>query len=249
LKSFFTKNEVKYQLVPPHCHRRNATERSIITFKEHFVSGLASVDPDLPLHLWDRLLPQAERNLNFLCKSRQNTQLSAAAHYHSMVDYNKTAFAPPGCKIITHEKPSQRRTWKHHGQHGYSLGPAMHHYRCHNVYITSTASERIVDPLEFFAHNYPMTQLYSTDRLLMAANDMTEALKHPHPDVPFTQVGDDKVTSLSQLAAIFKNKFQKPLAPELVQAPIRAAENKQPTALVQPILTSPIKHNYQIRSQ
>jgi hypothetical protein len=51
-----------------------------------------------------------------------------------------------------------------------------------------------------------------------------------------------------QLATIFKNNFQKPLAPELVQAPGKAAEIKKPAALVQPILTSPMKHNYQTRS-
>jgi hypothetical protein len=44
LKSFFTENDVEYQLVPPHCHIRNADERDIRTFKEYFVSGLASVD-------------------------------------------------------------------------------------------------------------------------------------------------------------------------------------------------------------
>jgi hypothetical protein len=103
LKSFFTENDVEYQLVPPHCHRQNAVERAIITLKEHFVSGLASVDPDFPLHLWDHLLPQAEMTLNLLRKSRQHSQLSAAAHYNKMIDYNKTDFAPPGCKIIAHE--------------------------------------------------------------------------------------------------------------------------------------------------
>jgi hypothetical protein len=56
LKSFFTDNDIAYQLVPPHCHRRNAAERAIRTFKEHFVAGLSSVDPSFPLHLWDRLL-------------------------------------------------------------------------------------------------------------------------------------------------------------------------------------------------
>jgi hypothetical protein len=116
---------VEYQLLPPHCHRRNADERAICTFKENFVTGLASVDPDFPLHLWDRLLPQAEVTLNLLDKSRQHPQLSAAAHYHGMVDYNKTSFAPPGCKIIAHEKPAKRQTWAPHGKFGYSLGPAM----------------------------------------------------------------------------------------------------------------------------
>jgi hypothetical protein len=36
LKNFFTVNNIAYQLVPPHCHRRNAAERAIRTFKEHF---------------------------------------------------------------------------------------------------------------------------------------------------------------------------------------------------------------------
>jgi hypothetical protein len=101
LKSF-SQQMMEYQLVPPHCHRRNAEERIIHTFKEHFVAELASVDPDFPLHLWDRLLPQAELTLNLLRTSRQHPQLSAAAHYHGMVDYNKIVFAPPGCKIIAH---------------------------------------------------------------------------------------------------------------------------------------------------
>jgi hypothetical protein len=37
LKNFFTVNYIDYQLVPPLCHRRNAAERAIRTFKEHFV--------------------------------------------------------------------------------------------------------------------------------------------------------------------------------------------------------------------
>jgi hypothetical protein len=41
----------------------------------------------------------------------------------------------------------------------------------------------------------------------MATKDMTDALKHPHPDVPFATIGDDTITALSQLATIFKNKL------------------------------------------
>jgi hypothetical protein len=75
LKNFFTINEIDYQLVPPHCHRRNAAERAIRTFKEQFVTGLSSVDPAFPLHLWDRLLPQAEITLNLLRASRLHSAL------------------------------------------------------------------------------------------------------------------------------------------------------------------------------
>jgi hypothetical protein len=77
LKNFFTANDVEYQLVPPHCHRRNAAERAIRTFKEQFVVGISSVDPTFPLHLWDRILLQAEITLNLLRTSRLHPQLSA----------------------------------------------------------------------------------------------------------------------------------------------------------------------------
>jgi hypothetical protein len=75
LKIFFTANYVEYQLVPPHCHRRNAAERAIRTFKEHFVAGLSSVDPAFPLHLWEIILPQADIILNLLRTSRLHPQI------------------------------------------------------------------------------------------------------------------------------------------------------------------------------
>jgi hypothetical protein len=59
LKNFFTINGISRKLVSPHSHRRNAAERAIQTFKEHFVAGLYSFDPEFPLHLWDILLQQA----------------------------------------------------------------------------------------------------------------------------------------------------------------------------------------------
>jgi hypothetical protein len=215
LKNFFTVNDIAYQLVPPHCHRRNAAECAIRTFKEHFVAGISSVDTAFPLHLWDRLLPQAEITLNLLRTSRLHPQLSAAVHFHGLVDYNKTDFALPGCKIIAHKKPGKRRTWAPHGHYGYSLGTAIRHYRCQNVYISATASERIMDTLELFPHNYQMPQLSSTDRLLMAAKDMTDALQHPHPEVPLASVGDDTISALADLEQFSNSNYDKLRLPRL----------------------------------
>jgi hypothetical protein len=64
-------------LPPPGIHRRNAAERAIRTFKNHFIAGLCGVDQYFPLHLWDRLLPQAILTLNLLRGSRINPKLSA----------------------------------------------------------------------------------------------------------------------------------------------------------------------------
>ena len=106
---------MSFQLVPPHIHRRNAAERAIRTFKNHFIAGLASTDKLFPLHLWDRLVPQAEITLNLLRNSRLHPHLSAYSHLFGQFDFNQTPLAPPGTKVLIHEKPRQRPTWAPHG--------------------------------------------------------------------------------------------------------------------------------------
>jgi hypothetical protein len=59
-----------------------------------------------------------------------------------------------GAKSLHTRNQESGEFWAPHGQHGYPLGPAMHHYRCQNIYILTTASERIVGTLEFFPHTY-----------------------------------------------------------------------------------------------
>jgi hypothetical protein len=125
----------------------------------------------------------------------------------------------------------------------------MHHYRCKKLFITFIASEHIVDTLEFFPHNSPMPQFSSADRLIMAANDIVDALKHPYIDVPFNTIGDNTISALTTLAAISKRKYNKIPVTHLIDSPIKAVENKRPAVLIQPVLTSPIKHTYQARSQ
>jgi hypothetical protein len=110
----------------------------------------------------------------------------------------------------------------------------MHHYRCQNLYISTTASERIVDTLEFFPHNYQMPQLSSTDRLLMADKDMTDALQNPHPEVPFASIGDDTISALADLAAIFKLKLQ--------QTPSPTPQAVPPTVFQRPCLAESSNH-------
>lgn len=60
LKNCLLKNKLPYQLTPPHMHRVNAAERAIRMFKNHFISGFATIDPNFPIREWDCLLPQAE---------------------------------------------------------------------------------------------------------------------------------------------------------------------------------------------
>ena len=47
-KRFLTNHNINLQLVPPYDHRTNPAERAIGTFKDHFISGLASLPPNSP---------------------------------------------------------------------------------------------------------------------------------------------------------------------------------------------------------
>jgi hypothetical protein len=125
----------------------------------------------------------------------------------------------------------------------------MHHYQCQNVYISATASQHIVDTLEFFPHNYQMPQLSSIDRLLMAAKDMTDALQNPHPEVPFTSVGDATVSALADLAAIFKLKLRQTLSPTPQAVPPTVFQRQCHAEPSNGILNSPMPTSRQTISQ
>ena len=69
---FFRDNIIDFKLCPPNDHLINQAEKAINTWKCHFLAGLSGVDPNSPLHLWCRILPQATQTLNLLRRSRIN---------------------------------------------------------------------------------------------------------------------------------------------------------------------------------
>jgi hypothetical protein len=125
----------------------------------------------------------------------------------------------------------------------------MHRYRCQNVYISTTASKHIVDTLEIFPHNYQLPQLLSTDRLLMAVKDMTDALQNPHPAVPFASVGADTIAALTDLAAIFKLKLQQAPSPTTHTPPTKVVSRPGIVPPPNQILISPMPIRRKTRSQ
>jgi hypothetical protein len=149
LKNYLHDKNISFQLIPPFCHRCNAAEREIRSFKDHLIAGLCSTDKAFPMHLWDRLLPQAIITLDTLRTSRINPKISAATHLEGQYDYKRAPMAPPCTISIAHETPSRRRTWAPRGKDGWYIGPAVEHYRCYRVCINRTRSEQVVETVEF----------------------------------------------------------------------------------------------------
>ena len=163
---------------------------------------MSSCDPNLPLHLWDYLIPHATLTLNLLRPSRLNPRLLEEAQLNGTFDFNCTPPGPPGTLIIVHKTPNNRHTWAPHGVDGWYLGPAPDHYRCHRVYIPRTCAERISKTVEFFQHDCPVPACSSTSATTTAACALAESLLHPTSTL-FTMLGDQQFSAIQTLSRIF----------------------------------------------
>ena len=213
-KTFLQTQNIDLELTPAHVHRRNAAERAIRTWKNHFLSGLASLNPRFPLRYWSHLLPQSEMTLNLLRESRINPRLSAYAQLHGTYDFNKNPMAPPGCEIIAFKPPGTRPAWGFHGEKAWYTRPAMNHYRCIHAINANTGHETTVETVQFLPHNFTMPTLTAQDLATIAAHDLAKALnklhKAPQQPHPYT---DNVGTQLKELAQLFADMAKVPNAP------------------------------------
>ena len=237
MKATIKLNKMTFQLVPPHDHRRNIAEKAISTFKDHFIAILCGADKSFPLHLWDRLLLQAEHTLNMLRPARMTPTISAYAYLWKQHDYNANPFAPLGCKVEAHLVPTIRESWAPHTASGFYLGNAWDHYRCHEIYITDTRHARICNTV-FFKHKYlTMPTITPADALIRAADNLTEALKGVIPPPNMT------TEAVDQLMLIFKQQAKKAnndATAQRVLKELAQAERVHNEEIDSPASTSPI---------
>jgi hypothetical protein len=83
----------------------------------------------------------------------------------------------------------------------------------------------------------------------MAAKDVTDALQNPHPEVPFARVGDDTISALAGLAAIFKLKLRQTPSPTHQAAPPTVIQRPCLAESSDQILNSPMPLSRQTISQ
>ena len=170
-------------------HWRNAAERAVRTFKNHYIADLCTVNPLFTFHLWDRLLSQVTMKLNMLRRSLLNPGLPDYEQVYGIQFFEQTPLAPLGCKVQIHEKLHKWLTYAPHSVNGCYLGPAVHHYRCYTYYNIDTGGETTPDTIAFFPAFMKMPNYITRDMSIHAAADLAKALQTPRPESPF-QVGD-----------------------------------------------------------
>jgi hypothetical protein len=142
--------------------------------------------------------------------------------------------APPGTRIIAHEKPKQRVSWDPHGVDGWYLGPTAYHYRCYRDHI------RIVDTLKFFPAKVAMPRTASKDMATIAAQKLTHALLHPAPAAPFSSIGGAQLEALRQLAMIFDASLPYSAIDFSIPVPLNATNETPAPAFHPPCRSAPV---------
>ena len=214
--NYLVDNNISYQLVPQHIHRRNAAERAISTWKDHLIAGICATNPSFPMHLWDRLLKQCNMTLDMMRTSRIHPPLSTYHQLHGHYSYDATPMIPPGTKVVMDEKPKQRGSWDIHGEDGWYIGPALQHYMCYNCYCTILNGHRIVDTKEFFPTVVELPHPSSIGVATQAALDLSQALRNLSPSTPFARYGDGQLRVLHLLENLFRQALPPTLSSPII---------------------------------
>ena len=126
--------------------------------------------------------------------------MSAWEYYNGAFDYTATPLGPIGCKIMVHTASNKRKSWDQRGREGFSVGPALQHYRRIQAIDSKTKALIITDTAEYF-HKY-LTQPHITaeDRMAHAIKFLTAALN----DVP-ASICDSQLAAIEAVKEIFTN--------------------------------------------
>eukprot|EP00804_Cyclotella_cryptica_P025224 CCRYP_010323-RA/>CCRYP_010323-RA protein AED:0.29 eAED:0.29 QI:0/0/0/1/0/0/3/0/661 len=205
IQKFIEKNGAKMakiQLVNTDDHRVNAAERAIQTWKNHWLSGLGTLDPNCPLQLWCQFIEQRHDNLNMLITSRINNKISVYAILEGQYESDKTPLAPVGTKALVLLDPKKRTSWNTHAVDAWYVGPAKKHYRNLKFYIPETRGYRIANTAKYFPRHCKQPAIEPGDSIRLAVQDLISALKQKNKLAPIS-LHHKHTEALRKLSEIF----------------------------------------------
>jgi hypothetical protein len=131
-------------------------------------------------------------NIEYVTAFENQPKLSTYTQIFGVFDYNRTPLAPIGTKTVGHLRTKQkgRTPFGDHGVIGWTIGPALDHYRHWDFYIPKTRGTRVSDTVVFLPEKYSMPTTASADRASTALEELTEALKNPAAAKPFLNTGN-----------------------------------------------------------
>ena len=130
--------------------------------------------------MWYNLLVQTELTINLLWQAILNPRMSAWEYFNSDFDYTATPLGPIGCKIIIHTTSNKRKSWDQRGREGFSVGPALQHYRFIQEIYSKTKALIVTYTAEYLHEYLTQNHVKTEDRMTHVIHLLSAALK----DVP-----------------------------------------------------------------
>jgi hypothetical protein len=110
--------------------------------------------------------------------------------------------APPGIRVLVHEKPQNGETWSPHALDEWYIGPTLELYRCYNVWLWDTRHEQICDTISWFPTKVTMPLASSTDLVMAGIQDIIQALQNQTANSPLAPCTDSQVQALQDLTSL-----------------------------------------------
>jgi hypothetical protein len=196
-------NEIDYQLVSPHIHRRNSFEGAIISWNNYFIAGLSSTDKQYPMHLWCRLIPQCTLTLNLLCQSRIIHDCRPKHNSTVHLILIKFPLHLPALATSFTSRPASDAPGQSTEPTAGILGLLPNITGATPFIVPKPVASALLTP-PIFPAGIRMPRMSSADNATIAAKERTHALLNPAPAAPFGTIGKDQIGALKQLALIFQ---------------------------------------------
>jgi hypothetical protein len=134
--------------------------------------------------------------------SRLDPTKSAYEQVHGVFDFNCTPLAPPGMKVMVHEKPHKRATWAPHASEGWYTGPAVEHYRFFSVWIPETRSMRVCNTVAWFPSTVPIPNVSPAEIIIEKLDVIQHTLQKETERKPMTEWKPSTTKAIQQLTSI-----------------------------------------------
>ena len=88
-----------------------------------------------------------------------------------------TSLVPLGICVISHDKPSKRKSWSLRRKDGWIVGVSLEHYRCQRFIPKDSRALSISDTIEFCHQHLTQPSVTAEDRVLHWMQQLTLALQ------------------------------------------------------------------------
>ena len=148
--------------------------------------------------------------LNLLRNYRNNPDLSAYAYLFGPYYFNKSHMAPPGTRMIVHNKHGNRTSWVHHGTKGWYTGTSLDHYRFIKCYMNATGIVGITDTLQYIPNSFAFPKTTTEDYLQHAIGDIIEIMKYHPKTPPFLSYVEATKNAINRISHILRRNTSQP---------------------------------------